>query len=104
MATLEATKAKDTFGDTLNRVAYGKERIILTRHGRPIAALVPLDDLERLDAGDSEPASARGAPGAASTRPEIKQAIADLLALRKERAGRGLSVAEIKEMINEGRR
>ena len=50
MATLETTKAKDTFGDTLNRAAYGKERIILTRRGKPIAALVPLDDLELLDA------------------------------------------------------
>ena len=49
MAILEATKAKDTFGDTLNRAAYGKERIILTRRGKPIAALVPLEDLELLN-------------------------------------------------------
>ena len=97
MATLGATKARDTFGDTLNRVAYGKERIVLTRRGKPIAALVPLADLERLDAGDS------AASGTGSAKPEVKQATADLLALRKERAGRGLSAAEIKEMINEGR-
>ena len=50
MAILEATKAKDTFGDTLNRAAYGKERIILTRRGKPLAALVPLEDIEILDA------------------------------------------------------
>ena len=49
MAMLEATKAKDAFSDTLNRAAYGKERIILTRRGKPIAALVPLEDLELLD-------------------------------------------------------
>jgi prevent-host-death family protein len=49
MSILEATKAKDTFGDTLNRAAYGKERIILTRRGKPIAALVPLEDIELLD-------------------------------------------------------
>ena len=49
MAILEATKAKDTFGDTLNRAAYGKERIILTRRGKPIAALVPLEDIALLD-------------------------------------------------------
>lgn len=49
MAIIEATKAKDTFGDTLNRAAYGKERIILTRRGKPIAALVPLEDIELLD-------------------------------------------------------
>jgi prevent-host-death family protein len=49
MATLDTTKAKDTFGDTLNRAAYGKERIILTRRGKPVAAIVPLEDLELLD-------------------------------------------------------
>jgi prevent-host-death family protein len=50
VAILEATKAKDMFGDTLNRAAYGKERIILTRRGKPLAAIVPLEDLELLDA------------------------------------------------------
>jgi prevent-host-death family protein len=49
MATLDTTKAKDTFGDTVNRAAYGKERIILTRRGKPVAAIVPLEDLELLD-------------------------------------------------------
>ena len=32
----------------VNRVAYGGERIILTSRGRPKAALVSLDDLEKL--------------------------------------------------------
>jgi prevent-host-death family protein len=49
MATLEATKAKDTFSDTVNRAAYGKERIILTRRGKPMAALVPMEDIELLN-------------------------------------------------------
>lgn len=35
--------------------------------------------------------------------PDVQRAIADLLALRKERAGRGLSPAEIKALVNEGR-
>ena len=42
-------------------------------------------------------------PAAARTLPDIQQAIADLLALRKERAGRGLSPTEIKALVNEGR-
>ncbi len=32
----------------VNRVAYGGERVILTSRGRPMAALVSLDDLEQL--------------------------------------------------------
>jgi prevent-host-death family protein len=49
MAFLETTKAKDAFGETINRAAYGKERIILTRRGKPLAALVPLEDIDLLD-------------------------------------------------------
>jgi hypothetical protein len=26
-------------------VAYGKERVVLTRHGKEVAALVPIEDL-----------------------------------------------------------
>jgi prevent-host-death family protein len=32
--------------DLLNRVAYGKERLVITRHGREVAAIVPLEDLQ----------------------------------------------------------
>jgi prevent-host-death family protein len=54
MATIEATKAKDTFGDTVNRAAYGKERIIVTRRGKPLAAIVPLEDIELLESLENE--------------------------------------------------
>ncbi len=42
--------ARNNFSDVVNRAAYGKERIILTRRGKPIAAIVPAEDLERLNA------------------------------------------------------
>jgi antitoxin (DNA-binding transcriptional repressor) of toxin-antitoxin stability system len=32
----------------INRVAFGRERILLTRRERKIAAIVPIRDLERL--------------------------------------------------------
>ncbi|MCX6546181.1 MAG: type II toxin-antitoxin system prevent-host-death family antitoxin [Acidobacteria bacterium] len=50
MARLAATAVRDTFGDTLNRVAYGGERIVLERHGKAVAALVSVADLARLEA------------------------------------------------------
>ena len=34
----------------VNRVAYGKERVILSRRGRDLAAIVPLEDVELLEA------------------------------------------------------
>jgi prevent-host-death family protein len=35
--------------DTLNRVEYRGERIVLERHGKDVAALVPLEDLALLE-------------------------------------------------------
>jgi prevent-host-death family protein len=35
--------------DLLGRVTFGRERIVLERQGRPVAALVPLEDLELLE-------------------------------------------------------
>jgi len=32
-----------------NTVAFGKERVIVERHGKPLMAVVPLEDLERLE-------------------------------------------------------
>lgn len=36
--------------DTINRAAFGRERVILSRHGKPVAAIVPVSDVELLDA------------------------------------------------------
>ena len=51
MATNEKVsigRVKRDVSDLVNRVAYGGERIILTSRGKPKAALVSIDDLERL--------------------------------------------------------
>jgi len=50
MTHIEATKARDEFADTLNRVAYAGERIVLRRRGKDIAAIVPIEDLEMIEA------------------------------------------------------
>lgn len=47
MATeIPATEARARFSDLINRVGYGGERIVLTRHGKPLVALVPAADLD----------------------------------------------------------
>ncbi len=47
---LLTSKARQEFSDTLNRVVYGRERIVLARRGRDLAAIVPMDDLELIRA------------------------------------------------------
>lgn len=41
MIRISVAEAKSRFGDLLGRVAYGKERITITRRGKPMAVLVP---------------------------------------------------------------
>jgi len=41
---------RQDFSETVNRVAYGRERIILHRRGRDVAALIPVEDLALLEA------------------------------------------------------
>jgi prevent-host-death family protein len=43
------TQARTEFADLVNRVVYGGERIVVTRHGKAIVALVPAADLDRLE-------------------------------------------------------
>lgn len=47
---IPVTQARAEFADLINRVVYGNEHVVVTRHGKPIVALVPAADLERLDA------------------------------------------------------
>ena len=50
MSTKSAMKAaRDNLSDLVNRSSYGKERIVLTRRGKGVAALVPMEDLEILE-------------------------------------------------------
>lgn len=49
MPRMSASKARDEFSDTLNRVAYKGERIVLRRRGKDVAVLVPVEDLELLE-------------------------------------------------------
>jgi len=46
--TISTADARKNFADIVNKVAYGKEPIVLTRRGQKIAALVSIDELELL--------------------------------------------------------
>jgi prevent-host-death family protein len=50
MASISIIEARKRFDDVVNRAAYGKERVLLTRRGRPLAAVVPVEDVKVLQA------------------------------------------------------
>ena len=46
---IASSKARNEFADLVNRAAYAGERVIVHRHKKPVAALVPIQDLELLE-------------------------------------------------------
>ena len=53
MKRINIASAREHFAEILNRVAYAKHRYRITKRGKPVAAVIPLEDLkilERLDA------------------------------------------------------
>jgi prevent-host-death family protein len=42
------TQARSQLAELVNRVVYGGEQVVLTRHGKPLVALVSAADLQRL--------------------------------------------------------
>lgn len=47
--SINTVEAKEEFAELINRVSHNKERIILTRRGKEIAALIPIEDLHLLE-------------------------------------------------------
>jgi prevent-host-death family protein len=49
MTRLNVSKAREEFPDLVNRAAYGKERTIVSRRGKDMAAVIPIEDLKLLE-------------------------------------------------------
>jgi len=86
MSTVTALEAQTRFGELLDRVARGEE-IVITRHDKPVARIVP-----------------EGRP----SLEKVRRAIENLDSLREEISRRKgfkpLTDKEIEDTINEGRR
>ena len=52
--SVSTREARENFSDVVNRAAYGKERVILARRGKPVVAVVPMADIELLEALDDK--------------------------------------------------
>ncbi len=48
-STLTTRRARENISEVLNNIAYGDERVVVTSHGTPKAAIVSIDDLRILD-------------------------------------------------------
>jgi prevent-host-death family protein len=86
MATVTAFQAKTRFGELLDRVVRGEE-IVITRHEKAVARLVP-----------------EGGANLAHTRQVVADLRASRLLMAQRRGFKPLSDREIKDAIEEGRR
>jgi prevent-host-death family protein len=45
---INSAKARRSFSHLLNETGFGGHRVVITRKGKAVAAMVPLDDLEAI--------------------------------------------------------
>lgn len=51
---LTTSQAREQFAEVINRVAYGKERVILNRRGKALVAVIPIEDVRMIEALENE--------------------------------------------------
>ena len=85
MSKMTAFEAKTRFGELLDRVAQGEE-VVITRHDRPVARLVP-----------------EGMPRRDDVRRSV-QGLRDLQQRIRRRSKARLSDREVRAAIEQGRR
>jgi prevent-host-death family protein len=73
--SVDVSTARDGLAETLNRVAYGKERVIIRRRGKALAAVVPLEDLRFLEAAEDRLDAADGHRALAAAKTKNEQSI-----------------------------
>ncbi|MEZ7003108.1 type II toxin-antitoxin system Phd/YefM family antitoxin [Streptomyces sp. AD55] len=73
---IPVTRARAELADLINRVVYGGERVVVTRHGKPLVALVSAADLERLEERQAEARETpRETPREEGEAPEIVSSV-----------------------------
>ncbi|MDQ6892806.1 MAG: type II toxin-antitoxin system prevent-host-death family antitoxin [Acidobacteriota bacterium] len=105
MTVLPASEARAGFSEILNRVAFGGERIVLERHGRNVAALVPMADFASLEQRPSKESKRRApSPSVFYAIPELPRLGPVLLAASDEglwRLSFGRSRASLEDRLHE---
>lgn len=97
METMNVVEARRSFSEVMARVAYQRQRVVIERKGRPMMALISIEDLHRLETLERGAVDARGRREAA-----LAAAAAARAAIRAERGGvplpdSGETLAQLRE-------
>ena len=55
--SVDTSRVKAQLSEFIGRVAFGHERVLVLRRGKPVAALVSVEDLRRLEIADQSRAN-----------------------------------------------
>jgi len=91
MPSISVANAKTHFSEIIAKSAHGRERFIITRRDKPVAAIVSLDDLKIIEQHQEH----QGLAAVASAWPdfeEVAKAVVDLDELRRQ-GGEGRDVS-----------
>lgn len=48
MLKMSTVEARENFSEMINQAAYGNQRVVLTRRGKPLVAVVSLQELDSI--------------------------------------------------------
>ena len=97
-------EAKRRFSELLARAAFAGERFLIERRGKPLAALVGLDDLLRLESqgakaelepeseGEEEPQGLLAAAGAFADYEDFENVMQEIIKQRRRSPGRKVQI------------
>ena len=82
------TEAKSKFSEIINRIIYRKERIIVTKNGRKVALVIPVEENDLIEAEGL--IQAQGA--LADMDDDIDEMVQSIYAARRAEKGRGVDL------------
>ena len=93
---VSAAEAKRKFSELIGRAAYGHERIIIERKGKPMAAVIGLEDLRRLEALEARMEKGTHpimrAFGGWADRDDLDELLDEIYAAREQAPGREIEL------------
>ena len=74
MADIPISEARDNLADIVSRAEHTQERTVLTRRGKPVAALIPIQELREIEAAEDAADIAAARDALADPAPRIPHA------------------------------
>ena len=83
--------AKKTLSELMSRAAYNNERFLIQRRGKPMAALVSIEDLTRLE---KEPVAPKGLLAAVAEFEELESMVEEIYRQREQAQDRPVDLEQ----------